>query len=214
MSNVIKVGRASKFYGKFPFEILVNLKSFGKDRILERISSTQKHGQKTFLIVKDAAPQMDKELIFGYIYCEYYFREMRVPGLTELLTTRPDYRLVSKDEEKEYREIAEKAPVLGKDVPKKLLPQYYRVPPVMAEVLNRRKFEKAPCLYIKGLTKESYGYDSESLTKLKIPYVYELNNLEKFMYRVADESKGEFAPEEPRIFVERLLPKNQENANK
>lgn len=207
MSNIVKIGKVSRFYGRAPFQILVNLKSFGKDRILERISATQQHGKKTFLIVKDAAPQMDENLVHGYLYCEYYYQEMRVPGLTELLPQRPDYRLIHKDEEKPYREIAEKAPVLGQDVPQKLLPQYYKVPPLMAEVLNRRKLRKPPCLYVKGLTKESYGYDHESLIKLRIPYVYNLNSMEQLMYRVADESKGEFVEEKPLIFVDRLLPK-------
>lgn len=207
MSNIVYIGKPSKYHGKRIFQILVNLKNFGVGRILERISSTEKHGKKTFCIVKEAYPQMDKELAFGLVYVEQYHQEERLPGLTEILPTNPDFRLVPKHEEKEYLEIAAKAPVLGKDVPKTLLPKYYHLPPLMAESLNRRNFPTRPCLYIKGLTKEDYGYDQESLIKMKIPYVYEFGQLDSLKYRIADEDNGEFAPVKPKIFVERLKPK-------
>ncbi|XP_074595290.1 mitochondrial ribosomal protein S34 [Brevipalpus obovatus] len=203
---IIYVGKTSRLYGKTVFEILANLRHFGKGRILERISLTQKYGKKSFYVVKDPRPQMDKELVHGYLYCDFYYKEQRVPGLTELLTYRHDYRLIPKHLEEEYLEIIQKAPILGEETPKKVLPRYYSLPPVMAEVLNRRNFLRPPCLYIKGLTKESYGYDSESLIKKEIPYVYKFNQLEELLMRVAEEGE-KIEPPKPRITCERLMPK-------
>ncbi|XP_015792921.1 uncharacterized protein LOC107369474 [Tetranychus urticae] len=208
MSNIVYIGKPSRYHGKQIFEILTNLKNFGIGRILERRLPNAKYPEKTFCIIKEAYPQMDEKLAFGLVYCEHYYRGARIPGLTEILTTLPDYRLVPKHEEEAYLEIAKNAPVYGKDVPRKVLPQYYKVPPLMAEVINRRKFNDPPCIYIKGLTKQDYGYDSESLTQLKIPYVYKWGQFDSLVYKVADEDAGEKVPSKPRIFIDRLKPKD------
>ncbi|XP_053203885.1 uncharacterized protein LOC128388502 [Panonychus citri] len=207
MSNVAYIGKPSRYHGKRIFEILINLKNFGKGRILEKIYSNEKHGEKTFCIIKEAYPQMDKDLAFGLVYTEQYYRGARIPGLTEILPTTPDYRLIHKHEEEPYLEIARNAPEYGKNVPRKVLPQYYKVPPLMAEVINRRAFNNPPCIYIKGLNKKDYGYDAESITQLKIPFVYQWNEFESLIYKIADEDGGEKIPTRPRIFIDRLKAK-------
>lgn len=206
MSKIVKIGRPSQLCGKRVFEILCNLKNFGAGRVLERISLTNKYGEKTFFIIKQAYPQMDRDLAFGRAYSEEYFKEKRIPGIKEMETHHPDYRLIPRHLEQYYFDIASKAQTWGQDAPRQTVAQYLKLAPVMSEVLNRHKLNRPPCLYIKGVNLKDDGYDSNSLLEFKIPAVYKFDELDELRFRIADEDSGEVPPPSERsIYCNKLL---------
>lgn len=206
MPRTVYIGKKTTYCGKRVFEILCNLRNFGIGRVLQRNQHKTWFEEPCFLKIARVEPQMDDELAFGRVWVEEVYRGRRYPYLTEIKPWHPDYSLVPKDEEPDFS----KFPVLGEDKSFiKVLPQTFKVPPLMAEYLNRKRLGFYPNIYVKGLNKQQHGYDAKSLTEFSIPYRYlEQQNEEfDFYYRIADEAKGEKPTEDldnlfisPRLF--------------
>jgi small subunit ribosomal protein S34 len=192
MSRIIKIGHKTNQVGKTVFEILANLKNFGIGRVLVRNELKSEFPEPTFYRIVRIEPQMDDELIFGRVWVDEVYRGRRYPYITEIKSYYPDYSLIAKDEEPDFS----KFPVLGVDKSNiRSLPSSFKVPPLMAEFLNRKKLGFHANVQLKGLKKEVHGYDAKSLLDYSIPTSYlEQESPEfDFYYRVADESKNEKA---------------------
>lgn len=205
MPRVIYIGRTSKHHGKRVYEILSNLKNFGIGRILASKTTLDRYPEAlSYCVVKKVAPQMDDDLAFGRIWVEEVFRGKKFPQLRELETHHPDYKLIPRDEEAEFLKGYENPPVYGEDpTDVQVLPKYFKVPPLMAEFLNRKKLGIRPNVYLKGLNRETHGYDKESLIQFKIPFKYPEEDTDWFRwrYRVADEDNGEKPTVENNRFI-------------
>ncbi|RWS26065.1 hypothetical protein B4U80_07131 [Leptotrombidium deliense] len=192
MPRIIRIGKKSNCFGKTVFEILANLKNFGIGRYL--IRNSLKTQGKTYYKIVDAWPQMEGgNLTHGRVFVEQVFDGKRIPGITEITPWHPDYSLVPKDEEES---ILIKNPEVWGEKDVVLLPKYFKVPPLMAEFLNRRKLDVKPNLFMKNLSLENNGYDKKSLLDFKIPAVYDdiaymEENVFQYKYRIADEDNGE-----------------------
>lgn len=207
MPRVVYIGKKDVLVGKRVFEILANLKNFGIGRILQRNFFKHQYPiEPTFYRINAVDPQMDEELSFGRVWVEEVYRGKKYPYLTQIKPWHPDYTLVPKNEEPDF----EKFPVLGVDKSDiTVLPATFKVPPLMAEFLNRRQLGIFPNFQLEGLSKEKHGYDSKSILNYSIPLAYHEQELPEFdfYYRIADESKGEkptdnFEYMPPRITVE------------
>ncbi|RWS04657.1 28S ribosomal protein S34-like protein [Dinothrombium tinctorium] len=206
MPKIIEIGKKNALCGKRVFEILANLKDFGRGRYLVRNTFLKQYPSKTYFKVIEAWPQMDADLANGRCFVEQVFNGKRVPGITEICTYHPDYALIPKEDEADF--IIENPPVWGEsDV--QLLPKYIKVPPVMAEFLNRKKLNIRPNITLKGLSKERHGYDAKSLIEFRIPAVYDQSKfLFQYKYRIADEDNGEKPDidyDKHPLYCERLL---------
>ncbi|KAH7639844.1 hypothetical protein HUG17_3877 [Dermatophagoides farinae] len=134
MGRKIYIGRPSEHLGRTAFQILANLKNFGIGRMLTR-HEFDKFPEPSFHIVKRVQTYMDPELKFGTLWCETVIRGKRLPGIRPLtITYRPDFRLIPKDEEKEF--IGD-YPITNLGDNKNILPRYYQLPPLMREWMNR-----------------------------------------------------------------------------
>lgn len=159
MGKTVYIGKPSKHLGKTAFYWLTNLKNFGVGRMLTR-HEFDEFPEPSFHIVKKVETYMDPELKFGKIWCETVLRGKRLPG-TRLLSVgyRPDFRLVSRDEEEEFLNY----PIENLGDNPNILPKYYTLPPLMREFMKRH-FE---------LTKRKPEDCKVDSSGIQIPFVYQ-----------------------------------------
>lgn len=192
MPRVVYIGRRTHLVGKRVFEILANLKNFGIGRVLQRNEFKQEFPEPSYFKIVRVEPQMDEELTFGRVWVKEVYRGRLYPYITEIKAYHPDYTLVPKDEEPDFDSF----PVLGVDKSNiKVLPATFKVPPLMAEFLNRKKLGFFPNVQLKGLKKDVHGYDAQSLLNYSIPasYVEQTSPEFDFYYKLANEKTAEKA---------------------
>ena len=181
------VGRIGPYTGKRVFEILVNLKNNGEGRLIQRLSELKKNksGKECFYRIVKAAPQMDADLAFGEAWAEQYKDGKKVPFLVKLKTTLPDYQLVSKIDE--ARLMSKPYPIYGQSEEDVIhLKKNYKVPPVLAEFLNKHHRREDLGLLKHGLDRSKDGYDNQTVTDFKIPYVYAFDEYQELLKKVYD----------------------------
>ncbi|KAI1299393.1 hypothetical protein HDE_03972 [Halotydeus destructor] len=162
------------------------------------------YAEPCFYRVVKVDPQMDDELAWGRVHVEEIYRGRKYPYLTEIKPWHPDYSLVPKDEEPDFDSF----PVLGKDKDNiKVLPSSFKVPPLMAEYLNRKKLGFYPNILLKGLDKAKHGYDPKSLLDYTLPYLHCEQENEEFdlYFRVAEKGEQPTEDYEKRFICEELL---------
>lgn len=160
MGRKIYIGRPSEHLGRTAFQILANLKNFGIGRMLTR-HEFDKFPEPSFHIVKRVQTYMDPELKFGTLWCETVIRGKRLPGIRPLtITYRPDFRLIPKDEEKEF--IGD-YPITNLGDNKNVLPRYYQLAPLMREWMNRYHARHS----------DHGQHENQSLKEFLIPFVYQ-----------------------------------------
>ena len=182
------VGKIGPYTGKRIFEILTNLKNNGEGRLVQRLSELKrnKNGKEQFYKIVKAAPQMDQDLAFGEVWAQQIKDSKQIPFLVKLKTTMPDYQLILKVDESKY--LAKEYPIYGQtDEDKMNLKRNYKVPPVLAEFLNKHHSKEDLCLLKHGLNKAKDGYDNESVINFKIPYIYTFDEYQELCEKVYDE---------------------------
>lgn len=128
------IGKTTHFKGKTLFEILSNLKNFGVGRLVVR-SAFQRYPEPTFYIIKRVEPQMDEENKFGRVWVEKCFRGKKFPGIREITTSyKPDFCLVSKEDEGYYLNYKLKEPKVERTLPREI-----PFPPLLREVLLQER---------------------------------------------------------------------------
>lgn len=183
------VGRIGPYTGKRLFEILVNLKNNGQGRLVQRLSELKKDktGKENFYRIVKAAPQMDTDLAFGEAWAEQIKNGKKVPFLVKLKSTIPDYQLILKIDESNY--LNKEYPIYGQSEEDTMyLKKDFKVPPVLAEFLNRHKKQEDLGLLKYGLDRTKDGYDNETVTNFKIPYVYDFDEYQKLCKKVYEDS--------------------------
>lgn len=182
------VGRIGPYTGKRVFEILANLKNNGEGRLVQRRSELEKNksGRACFYRIVKAAPQMDTDLAFGEVWAEQYKDGKKVPFLVKLKSTIPDYQLVSRIDQAKL--MAEQYPIYGQSEEDTLyLKKNFKVPPVLAEFLNKHHRRDDLGLLKHGLDRSKDGYDSQTVTDFKIPYVYALDEYQQLCKKVYED---------------------------
>lgn len=182
------IGKIGPYTGKRIFEILANLKNNGEGRLIQRLSELKKQrpGTVTFYKVIKAAPQMDSDLAFGEVWTEQIKDSKKVPFLVKLKSTIPDYQLVSKLDEAKL--LDKKYPNYGETEEDVMhLEKNYKLPPILAEFLNKHHQKSDLGLLKYGLDRSKDGYDEKSITDFQIPYVYEFDEYQKLCKKIYKE---------------------------
>lgn len=179
------VGKIGPYTGKRLFEILANLKNNGQGRLIQRLSELKKNktGKDNFYKIVKAVPQMDSDLAFGEAWVEQVKDGKKVPFLIKLKSTIPDYKLIMKIDE--HRFTSKDYPIYGQTEEDTMyIDKYFKVPPVMAEFLNKHHKRDKLCLLRYGLDRTKDGYDNQTVTDFKLPYVYEWDEYQKLCKKV------------------------------
>ena len=99
---IVKVGLDPIHHGKKLFDLLCNLKNFGRGRIIYSTLEHEKYPEPTFYRILLAQPEMDAQNIHGRVVTERVYRGMRyttpfnLSGDLQKQMQFPDYRLVPK----------------------------------------------------------------------------------------------------------------------
>ncbi|CAG0897651.1 unnamed protein product [Darwinula stevensoni] len=164
------VGRTTAWQGKRIWEILCNLKDFGKGRLLTKGMWEFKYPNEiSYIKVLKAEPIMDQENKFGAVWCKQVFRNQHDgERLMRKGVYSPDWKLIHKEDEHKYLE----APKVIRE--EKIFPRQTRPPPAMEESFRLEKLQEGisisgpiyidMCLSGEGKSKTNYRRAKETET--------------------------------------------------
>ncbi|XP_045495605.1 uncharacterized protein LOC123694258 [Colias croceus] len=134
-TKVVKyVGRTTDFKGKTLWEIVGSLKNFGVGRLIVR-QMFQRYPEPTYMKIVKVETCPDEERRRVRVWVEKTFRGRKLPQIAEIYRTsyKPDYQLISKDDESKFLESTSSKHNLSEVV----LPNSIEMPPLMKRFIVR-----------------------------------------------------------------------------
>ncbi|KAK2710817.1 small ribosomal subunit protein mS34-like [Artemia franciscana] len=131
----VYIGRKNGFIGKTLWEILGNLKDFGKGRMVVRSKHERIYKEPCYYRIVHAQPLMDEKNLYGRVLVEEVFRGRKNPELKDLtaITYKNDFKLVPKHEEHKLINVA---PV---ELPETVVPSEIEPPPLLKMLCAQRR---------------------------------------------------------------------------
>ncbi|XP_045518157.1 uncharacterized protein LOC123710366 [Pieris brassicae] len=163
-TKVVKyVGRTTDFKGKTLWEIVGSLKIFGVGRLIVR-QVFNRYPEPSFMKIVKVETCPDEERRRVRVWVEKTFRGRKLPEITEIYRTsyKPDYQLISKDEEQELN----KRLTNEYNYPDVILPNTIEMPPLMKKFIVRDHEKKGLQTLKEFIMPLSYKHSPNRVTRI------------------------------------------------
>ncbi|XP_014671037.1 PREDICTED: uncharacterized protein LOC106811829 [Priapulus caudatus] len=133
MATVKVIGRRTTFRGKTLFEILCNLKNFGKGRVVVRsLFEDRFPTEPSYYVITRAAPEMDENFDFGEAWGRKVFRGNELGEWKIMAGHKADWRLIPRDDEHKYLNWKPAQPFVHS-----VIPREQPFPPLLREIIRQ-----------------------------------------------------------------------------